>query len=72
MAKSLAFAPTLVEVLCNSQVKVTESANETFGAWREGNLDNLDLASACAAWAAEHAQMWKLGIWLGPGVYVGE
>ena len=72
VAKSLAFAPILVEELRNFQVKITESANETFGSWREGNHDDLVLAIACAAWTAEHAPLGKLGIWLGPGMYVGE
>jgi hypothetical protein len=30
------------------------------------------LAVACAAWAAEHAPMGRLGMWLGPEAYVGE
>ena len=53
-------------------MKVTESANETFGAWRDGQHDDLVLAIACAAWAAEHVPLGKLGIWFGPGQYVGE
>jgi hypothetical protein len=46
VAKSLAFAPILVEELLNCQVKITESANETFGTWHEGRHDDLALAFA--------------------------
>jgi hypothetical protein len=38
------FAATLVEKLQNFQVKVTEAANETFGALGEGYHDDLVLA----------------------------
>jgi hypothetical protein len=61
VAKSLPFTPILVEELLNFQVKVTESANETFGAWREGRHDDLVLAIACSAWAVEHALLGVLG-----------
>jgi hypothetical protein len=35
------------------RVKVTAAANETFGAWREGQHDDLVLAVALAAWMGE-------------------
>jgi len=39
-------------------VKITSTANETFEAWREKDHDDLVLAVALAAWAAE--QLWHL------------
>jgi hypothetical protein len=66
VAKSLAFAPVLVEELRNFQVKITESANETFGAWRDGQHDDLVLAIACAAWVAENAPHGEIDLWSGP------
>jgi hypothetical protein len=44
VAKSLPFAPILADELRDFQVKITESANETFGAWRDGQHDDLVLA----------------------------
>jgi hypothetical protein len=35
-------------------VKITPTANEAFGAWREGAHDDLVLAVAIAAWEGEH------------------
>jgi len=55
--KRLAFAEgmphvqTLVQELLNFQVKITTSAHDTYGAWREGTHDDLVLAVALAAWA---------------------
>jgi hypothetical protein len=62
---------TLDEELLTFQVKVTELANETIGTWREERHDDLVLAIACAAWAAEHVPMGRLGMWVGPDAYVG-
>lgn len=45
----------LVAELEAFRVKVTASANETFGAWRERDHDDLVLATALAAWAGELA-----------------
>jgi hypothetical protein len=61
VAKSLPFSAALVEELQNFQVKVTEAANETFGALGEGYHDDLVLAIMIAAWAAENAPMGVLG-----------
>lgn len=53
VARSLHEAETLVSELEAFRVKVTASANETFGAWRERDHDDLVLATALAAWAGE-------------------
>jgi hypothetical protein len=53
IARTLPDAPLLVKELENFRVKITEAANETFGAWREGQHDDLVLATALAAWLGE-------------------
>ncbi len=50
IAGSLPEADTLVRELQNFQVKITEAANDTYGAWREGTHDDLVLAVAVALW----------------------
>ena len=62
VAKSLPFAAALVEELQNFQVKVTEAANETFGALGDGYHDDLVLAIMIAAWAAEHVPTGRVGV----------
>jgi hypothetical protein len=44
-------APTLAAELENFQTKITTSANEQFGAWREGTHDDLVLAVALAVYS---------------------
>ena len=47
--------------LFSVSVKVTPAANEVFGAWREGQHDDLVLAVAIAVWQAEHfLEAWVL------------
>ena len=55
VARSLPEAAVLVRELETFRVKITEAANETFGAWRDGQHDDLVLAAALAAWAGERA-----------------
>jgi hypothetical protein len=59
IAQALPEAAILAKELETFQVKVTAAANETFGAWREGQHDDLVLAVGLAAWAGEK--------WLGQG-----
>ena len=54
IAAQLAEARTLTKELANFRVKITAAANETFGAWREGQHDDLVLAVALAAWVGEN------------------
>jgi hypothetical protein len=58
IASSLPDADILVRELANFRVKITAAANETFGAWREGQHDDLVLAAALAAWLAEREPPW--------------
>lgn len=56
IAAELPEAATLTRELQNFQVKITESANDTYGAWREGTHDDLVLALALALWTAQTPQ----------------
>lgn len=47
-------AATLVRELQNFQVKITDTAHDTYGAWREGSHDDLVLAVALALWIGEN------------------
>ena len=60
VANSLPLANVLVEEMQNFKVKITAAANETFGAWREGQHDDLVFAVAVASWWAEKNRRWKL------------
>jgi hypothetical protein len=53
IARLLPDASLLVRELQNFQVKITTAANETFGAWRNGQHDDLVLAMALACWWGE-------------------
>jgi hypothetical protein len=53
VAPRLAEARTLVKELQNFRVKISAAANELYEAWRDGQHDDLVLAVAIAAWAAE-------------------
>ena len=53
IASALPEARTLVRELQDFQVKITEAANDTYGAWREGTHDDLVLAVALALYAGK-------------------
>jgi hypothetical protein len=53
VAESLPEARTLKHELGQFTVKISDSLNESFEAWRENEHDDLVLATALAAWAAE-------------------
>jgi hypothetical protein len=59
ISPALPEAATLAKELATFQVKVTDAANEVYGAWRAGQHDDLVLAVGLAAWAGEK--------WLGQG-----
>jgi hypothetical protein len=52
IAESLDLAETLSRELQNFTVKITDAANDVYGAWREGTHDDLVLAVALAVWKA--------------------
>jgi hypothetical protein len=52
IAESLQLAETLSRELQNFTVKITDAANDVYGAWREGTHDDLVLAVALAVWKA--------------------
>lgn len=54
IAPELSEAATLVRELLNFQVKITDHAHDTYGAWREGTHDDLVLAVALALWAGKN------------------
>jgi hypothetical protein len=49
----LKFAKLLTKELQNFRIKITAALNETFGAWREGENDDLCFAVMLAAWVGE-------------------
>jgi hypothetical protein len=52
-ADGLALGPTLVTEMLNFKVKITAAANDTYGAWREGEHDDLIFAVMLACWWAQ-------------------
>ena len=52
IASGLDLAETLARELQNFTVKITDAANDVYGAWREGTHDDLVLAVALAVWKA--------------------
>jgi hypothetical protein len=52
IAASLDLAETLSRELQNFTVKITDAANDVYGAWREGTHDDILLAVALAVWKA--------------------
>ena len=52
-AEDLHYGKLLYKELQNFQMKITTAGNEVFGAWREGQHDDLVLAVALAAWAGQ-------------------
>jgi hypothetical protein len=59
VAEDLPEARTLKDELGKFTVKITEALNETFESWRESDHDDLVLAVALAAWAAEFLDFFK-------------
>lgn len=67
IASDLELAETLVEELSSFRVKISAAGRDSYGAgpktdWRAGVHDDLVLATALAAWFAEHAPRPSHGI----------
>jgi hypothetical protein len=61
IARALPHAQTLAQELLSFEVKITTAANDTYGAWREGQHDDLVLALALGLWwAPRHIAAWDL------------
>ena len=52
IARRLAHGPTLAKEMADMRVKTTPSGREQYGAWREGQHDDLVLAASLACWGA--------------------
>ena len=53
IAAGVAERDTLLGELANFSAKITQHANDTYEAWREGQHDDLVLALALACWSFE-------------------
>jgi hypothetical protein len=58
VAPALPDAAVLMQELLNFKVKITAAAHDTYGAWREGQHDDLVLAAALAVWWSERPRQW--------------
>lgn len=71
IARTIPDAAVMAKELQNFKVKITASANETFGAWRDGQHDDIVLAVAMACWLGERTGAGKASdITVGPPVEV--
>jgi hypothetical protein len=52
-AATMPEAPKLIQEMLAFQVKISDKAHDSYGAWREGAHDDLVLAVALAVWKAE-------------------
>ena len=54
IANGLKDTPILLKELMNFKRKITQPGNETYGAWRDGEHDDLVLACSLALWRARN------------------
>jgi hypothetical protein len=55
IAAGMGLAPVLVEEMATMRVRQTPAGNEQYGAWREGEHDDLVFAVALSYWGAKRA-----------------
>ncbi len=71
IAKSLRHVEALKKEMADMRVKVTPAGNEQYGAWREGEHDDLVFAVALACWGAKKRFPGRLmgaaAYWIGTG-----
>jgi hypothetical protein len=68
IAPDLEHADTLKRELMNFEIRVTQAAHESFGAFREGVHDDLVLAVAMAAWLGEQRPIVR-ELMVGPSLF---
>jgi hypothetical protein len=72
IAKGCPEGDVLAKEIGTFKVKMTAAANETFGAWRDGQHDDLVLAVALACWMGEHGNAaWDGSLGLAEDVRAG-
>jgi hypothetical protein len=64
VAQALPEANTLVKEMLAFKVRIIAAANDTYGAWREGEHDDLVLAVCMAVWFGEHGERFRF--WFEP------
>ena len=65
IARTLRHVDALKKELADMRVKVTPAGNEQFGAWREGEHDDLVFAVALGCWGARKQYPGRLSGWDG-------
>src|SRR5579871_956446 len=63
IAAELALGPARVREMAEMRVKVTAEGNARYGAWREGEHDDLVFAVALACWAVRRTHPVGAGEW---------
>jgi hypothetical protein len=60
IAPELELAPVLKKELLNFRVKIDpKTAHDSYEHWREGDHDDLVLATALACWYSEYLRKWE-------------
>jgi hypothetical protein len=59
IAKRLQHVEALRKEMADMRMRVTPAGNEQYGAWREGEHDDLVFAVALACWGAKKRYPWK-------------
>jgi hypothetical protein len=62
ISQRLPEAKTLMKELLNMRVKISDSGSDSYGAWRNGEHDDLVLALALAVWRAKAAVRRQMGV----------